>query len=60
MKHFLMIFQILKLQNEFFDEPAASTLKYLDMLYQQGDMEKSKFFKNVLARTLRLLPQVRM
>ncbi|XP_064400390.1 SCY1-like protein 2 isoform X2 [Halichondria panicea] len=44
-------------KNEFFEEPAASTLKYLDMLYQRGDMEKSQFFKNKLARTLRLLPQ---
>lgn len=46
------------IQNVFFEEPAASTLKYLDTLYQKGDMEKSQFFKKNLAHTLRLLPKV--
>ena len=35
-----------------------STLKYLDMLFERSDMEKSQFFKKNLARTIRLLPKV--
>ena len=35
-----------------------STLKYLDMLYQKGDMEKSQFFKKNLARVITKLPKV--
>ena len=42
----------------FFDEVAVSTLKYLDQLYEKGDMEKSQFFKKNLARVMTKLPQV--
>jgi len=36
----------------------VSTLRYLDMLYERGDMEKSQFFKKNLARVLPKLPKV--
>lgn len=35
-----------------------STLRYLDMLYERGDMEKSQFFKKNLARVMNKLPKV--
>ena len=43
----------------FFEEVAVSTLKYLDQLYERGDMEKSQFFKKNLARVMTKLPQVK-
>ena len=42
----------------FFEEVVVSTLKYLDMLYQRSDMEKSQFFKKNLARIITKLPKV--
>ena len=45
-------------KHAFFDEVAVSTLKYLDQLYEKGDMEKSQFFKKNLARVMTKLPQV--
>ena len=35
-----------------------STLRYLDMLYERGGMEKSQFFKKNLARVMNKLPKV--
>lgn len=45
-------------KHAFFEEVAISTLKYLDQLYERGDMEKSQFFKKNLARVMTKLPQV--
>ena len=45
-------------KHAFFEEIAVSTLKYLDQLYETGDMEKSQFFKKNLARVMTKLPQV--
>ena len=45
-------------KHAFFEEVAVSTLKYLDQLYERGDMEKSQFFKKNLARVMTKLPQV--
>ena len=45
-------------QNAFFEEVGVNSLKYLDMLYQRGDMEKSQFFKKNLARVITKLPKV--
>ena len=47
-------------KHPFFEEVAVSTLKYLDQLYERGDMEKSQFFKKNLARVMTKLPQVHM
>lgn len=46
------------IQHAFFEEVAVSTLRYLDMLYERGDMEKSQFFKKSLARVVTKLPKV--
>lgn len=35
-----------------------STLKYLGMLFQRSDMEKSQFFKKNLVRVIGKLPKV--
>lgn len=47
------------IQHAFFEEVAVSTLKYLDILFQRSDMEKSQFFKKNLARVIGKLPKVR-
>ena len=47
-------------KHAFFEEVAVSTLKYLDQLYERGDMEKSQFFKKNLARVMTKLQQVRV
>ncbi len=48
------------MQHPFFEEVAVSTLKYLDMLYERGDMEKSQFFKKNLPRVISMLPKVKV
>lgn len=45
-------------KHAFFEEVSVSTLRYLDQLYERGDMEKSQFFKKNLARVMTKLPQV--
>ena len=45
-------------KHTFFEEVAISSLKYLDQLYERGDMEKSQFFKKNLSRVMTKLPQV--
>ena len=44
-------------QHPFFDDVAAMTLKYLDLLVQRDDITKSQFFKN-LHHVLNKLPLV--
>jgi SCY1-like protein 2 len=41
----------------FFDEVGVATLRYLDMLYEKGDMERSQYFKKNLALVITKLPK---
>ena len=36
----------------------VATLRYLDTLFERGDMERSQYFKNSLSRVVTKLPKV--
>lgn len=46
-------------QIPYFDDVGAMTLQYLDTLFQQENIQKSKFFKG-LPKILSKLPKVRL
>lgn len=46
------------MKHAFFDEVGVATLRYLDTLYEKGDMERSQYFKKNLALVITKLPKV--
>ena len=55
-----MYIHVLFMQHAFFEELGVSTLRYLDTVYEKGEMERSQYFKNNLSRVITKLPKVEL